>query len=260
MTPRSVHFQGRDGVRLYCRLHGTGPNTLLCLPGLVRTGRDFEPLLARLPANWRALCPDYRGRGGSARDPRPARYHHATYVRDSEQLLEQLGASSVTVLGNSFGGWVAMSLALRQAKRVSGLILNDIGPTVPRQAALRYMAFVARHGDPESIDPAVLAQLRRAHRWSRFIYPLCRLGLMRHSAPVVTGFEATFRALDLPMLVLRGARSKVLTPLIGEQMRRDQPGLEWVTVPAAGHHPRLDEPEAVAAIRAFLDRVSDAET
>lgn len=259
MKPGSIHFQNRDGLQLHCRLHGTGAHTLLCLPGLVRTASDFEPIVARLPANWRVLCPDYRGRGSSARDPRPARYHHATYVSDCEQLLDHLGITRLAVLGNSFGGWVAMSLAARQPERVSGLILNDIGPTVPKQAALRYMSFVARHGDRESVDPAVLTQLRQGRRWSRFLYPLCRLGLLRHSAPIVTGFRATFRALDLPMLVLRGARSNVLSPLIVEKMCRDQPGLERATIPGAGHHPRLDEPEAVAAIRAFLDRVGNDE-
>ena len=78
---------------------------------------------------------------------------------------------------------------------------------------------------------------------------------MRHSAPAIKGFSKTFRALrrDLPVLVLRGERSGVLTATAAGTMQATRPGIQVVTVSGAGHTPRLDEPEAVEALGAFLE-------
>lgn len=244
-----------DGLGLSCRILGEGSQSLLCLPGLARTGEDFRAFARHLPAGWRAICPDYRGRGLSDRDPRPARYHNDTYVRDSIELLNHLEIDRFAVLGSSFGGWVAMNIAGRLPARCRGLVLNDIGPEVPRQAALQYMQFVGRRPSPKRLDPAFSRQMRNAHRAGPVLGLVCRLGLMRHSAPAVFGYRKVFAALprELPVLVLRGQQSGVLTQEAVAEMRTLRPGLVAVTVPGAGHTPRLDEPVAVSAIGSFLD-------
>ncbi len=252
MNPTDHHFTCRDGLQLHARALGEGTRTLLCLPGLARTARDFEDFAPHLPTDWRLLCPDHRGRGLSDRDPRPRRYHTDTYARDALEWLDYLGIERVVVLGSSFGGWVALTLAARHPERVSGVILNDIGVTVPREAALQYMERMARRPTPASVDPAFNRQMGQARRWAPFLGVLCRLGLMRHSAPLVTGYRDTLRRLRSPLLVLHGARSRVLTETGVRELRELCPSLTLATIPDVGHTPSGSEPEAVAAIRAFL--------
>jgi pimeloyl-ACP methyl ester carboxylesterase len=253
MNATDHRFTCRDGLELHARSMGTGPRTLMCLPGLARTARDFEGLATHLPAGWRLLCPDHRGRGRSARDPRPGRYHTETYARDALGWLEHLRIEQAVVLGTSFGGWVALTLAAQQPERISGVILNDIGVTVPRAAALHYMERMARRTAPETVDPAFNRQMGQARRLAPFLGVLCRLGLMRHSAPLVTGFRDTLRRVQAPLLVLHGARSRVLTGAGIRELREHCPDLTVATIPGVGHTPTGTEPEAVAAMQAFLN-------
>ncbi len=251
-------FKGRDGIELVARVVGDGPRALLCLPGLARTRRDFDALAASLPPGWRAVCPDHRGRGDSGRDPKPRRYHTRTYARDAGEWLDHLQIDRAVVLGSSFGGWVALALAAARAGRVAGVILNDIGATVPRNAALQYMQHMARRPAPDAVDPAFNRQMRQAHRAAPFLGLLCRLGFMRHSAPMVRGFESEVRGLQAPLLVLRGARSRVLTEAGVDELRSLKPDLHLATIEEAGHTPTLDEPAALGAIHCFLDTVADS--
>jgi pimeloyl-ACP methyl ester carboxylesterase len=252
MNATDHHTTCRDGIELHARSLGEGPRTLLCLPGLARTARDFEGLAGRIPPGWRLLCPDHRGRGRSARDPRPGRYHTETYARDALEWLDHLRIERAVVLGASFGGWVALTLAANHPERISGVILNDIGVTVPRAAALQYMERMARRTTPESVDPAFNRQMGQARRLAPFLGVLCRLGLLRHSAPLVTGYRDTLRRIEAPLLVLHGARSRVLTEAGIRELRAACPGMTLATIPGVGHTPTGTEPEAVEAVQAFL--------
>jgi pimeloyl-ACP methyl ester carboxylesterase len=251
-------FTCRHGIELHARLLGKGPRTLLCLPGLARTASDFDGLAGHLPTGWCLLNPDHRGRGRSSRDPRPRRYHTETYARDALEWLDHLRLEQVAVLGSSFGGWVALTLAARHPDRISGVILNDIGVTVPRAAALQYMERMARRTTPDTVDPAFNRQMGRARQLAPFLGVLCRLGLMRHSAPLVTGYRDTLRRVQAPLLVLHGARSRVLTEEGIRELREDSPGMTLATVPGVGHTPTGAEPEAVEAIRVFLSGLETA--
>ena len=242
----------RDGLELQAQSLGIGKHTLLCLPGLARTARDFEGLAGQAPPGWRLLCPDHRGRGRSARDPRPRRYHTETYARDALEWLDHLELEHAAVLGTSFGGWVALSLAAQHPDRISGVILNDIGVTVPRAAALQYMERMGRRPRPAAVDPAFNRQMRQARRLAPFLGVLCRLGFLQHSAPLVRGYQDALRRLQAPLLVLHGARSRVLTEAGIQELRKGCPGMILATIPRAGHTPGLTEPEAVRAIQDFL--------
>jgi pimeloyl-ACP methyl ester carboxylesterase len=71
------NYNSTDGLRLHYRDYAGGdPDQppILCLPGLTRNARDFEPVADRFAGEWRVLALDFRGRGGSAPDPDPTRY------------------------------------------------------------------------------------------------------------------------------------------------------------------------------------------
>ena len=97
-----------DGIGLHCRDYAGPPGAgkrppVLCLPGLTRNCRDFEPLALHLAARHRVLTPDLRGRGRSDRDPDWHRYRLDVYVADMLTLLDALGVAQVVVVGTSLG-------------------------------------------------------------------------------------------------------------------------------------------------------------
>src|SRR3546814_12874733 len=78
----------------------------LCLPGLTRNARDFEPVANRLAGQWRLICPEMRGRAESGYAKDPMTYVPLTYVQDIERLLAELGISRFVAFGTSPGGLI----------------------------------------------------------------------------------------------------------------------------------------------------------
>ena len=74
-TDRS--WNSPDGLRLHYRDYD-GPHErppILCIPGLTRNARDFEPVAERFAGEWRVIVVDLRGRGSSEHDPKIGRAH-----------------------------------------------------------------------------------------------------------------------------------------------------------------------------------------
>lgn len=279
---RERFFAARDGLRLYYRDYDrpelwAGPERtpVLCLAGLTRNSKDFARLAARLAGARRVVCPDYRGRGLSARDPDWRHYEVRTYVEDLRHLLAAAGLHRVVVVGTSLGGALAMALAVAVPTAPAGVVLNDIGPEVNADGLRRILGHVGdarTHPDWESAarhlrrslpdlgiasDEGWLRLARATYRegpdgrlhadWDpNLVKPLAR----RRRAP---DMWPLFRALRrLPVLALRGARSDVLTAATFERMKAEKPDLMSVTVAGVGHAPTLDEPAAAEALDRFL--------
>lgn len=162
MSYTEHHYRSRDGLSLYYRSYGSGANVVLCLPGLTRNCKDFEELAERLSGQWRVISPDLRGRGQSARDPKPGHYNVGTYVRDVWKLLDELNIEYFTVIGTSLGGLMAMAMADQHARRLQGVVLNDIGPEVPPEAIARILQYAGRTPPAEDWQAAA-AQARQAY-------------------------------------------------------------------------------------------------
>lgn len=101
-------------------------------------------------------------------------------------------------------------------------------------------------------DPAIGDALRQAGKSAPFLRFLQRLGMRRVKGVNLDPWD-NFRAMTMPVLVLRGEHSDVLTAEILAKMRRGKPKLRTVTVPGVGHAPTLDEPAAREAIDDFLE-------
>lgn len=112
-------------------------------------------------------------------------------------------------------------------------------------------------GKPEpDFDPMIGDILRNPPRLVRLVLWLNRHGLVRRAGGMALDPWDAFRAMTVPCLVIHGAISDVLNDDIVRRMREAKPDLEVVEVPGRGHAPLLDEPEAIAAIDAFLERVT----
>ncbi len=279
---REQRWNSSDGLTLYSRVYGSGDSgaTILCLPGLTRNCRDFEDLAPRLASRYRVVCADLRGRGFSARDPHWRNYQPGTYVGDIQRLMEVLRMSRVAVVGTSLGGLLAMLLASMMPDRVAGTVLNDIGPEADPRGIERIRGYAGRLAPVRGWDEA-LAQYREVNgqawpdlsdaEWRRLVRRSYRedpsgvpvldadpmIGEAIRAAPAVPmGLWPVFaRLAAVPMLVIRGELSDILSAGILERMHREKPDLESVTVPRRGHTPLLDEPEALPAIERFLARL-----
>ena len=267
-----------DGRRLAYRDTGGAGPAVLCLPGLSRNSRDFDRLAAHLAPRYRVLRLDARGRGGSERAAKPTEeYTVPVETRDTHDLLDHLGIGRVSVIGTSRGGIVGMSLAAAWPGLVQALVLNDA--EIEMRGLLRIMAYLGREPLDGSFAEAA-ARLKREHardfpgvpeaRWlehARAIYDdvhgrpriaydpklVAAAAAVDDNAETISLWPLLEGLPNLPILVIRGEHSDILSARTLARMRKVHPGLQAVEIPARGHAPFLDEPAAVAAIDRFLE-------
>ena len=277
------YWNSVDGLKLHYRDYA-GPHErppILCLPGLTRNAADFEPVAQQFAGEWRVIAVDFRGRGASERDPDPANYRPATYVRDLLKLLDQLGIADAVFVGTSLGGLVTMALAANDSERIAGALLNDIGPEIEQAGLARIATYV---GKAETFDTFAEAVDRVAIRnadiypdyaradWERFVRRLLRGGggerwMFDYDLRIADSFTSPadpsefdgWRYLDAldgrPVTILRGELSDLLSAGVATRMRDRLADCELVTIRGVGHAPTFDEPASLAALGRLLDRV-----
>lgn len=267
-------FTTSDGVGISYTDEGAGP-PLLCLAGITRNGRDFDWVVPHLTGR-RVIRPDYRGRGASDWAD-PATYTIPVEARDVVELLDHLGLASVPILGTSRGGLVAMVLAAAAKSRLSGVCLNDVGPVIAEAGLDAVKAYLGRN--PSAKTYAEMAQVWESAlpgfqnvppgRWedeARRRYeetpeglkinydPRLRDAVLGQGAQPVPDLWPFFDAFSgLPLALIRGANSDLLSAETAAEMRRRRPDMIYAEVPYRGHVPFLDEPEAVDAIHRWLE-------
>ncbi|MFC7537351.1 alpha/beta fold hydrolase [Sphingomonas sp. GCM10030256] len=281
------YITSADGLRLHYRDY-PGPADqppILCLPGLTRNSRDFEPVAERFAGDWRIIALDFRGRGGSDPDPQPERYMPRTYVADVLKLLDQLGIADAVFFGTSLGGIVTMVLASTDEERIAGAMINDVGPEVDQRGIERIRGFVGhpRRWDDWEAAARAFAEVQadvfpawKHDQWLAFAHRVCREdqggGIvldydMAISQPFNEANESSqFNLWPLldglkgkPVAVLRGELSDLFSQEVAERMVRELgEQAELITVHNVGHPPALDEPESVAAMERLLGRVRTA--
>jgi len=272
-----TRFHSFDGVTLAYTDEGEGL-PVLCLAGLTRNGSDFDYVAPHLK-DVRLIRLDYRGRGLSAWAD-PATYTFPVEGRDALALLDHLGLDKVAILGTSRGGIIAMLLAATAKERLLGVCLNDIGPVVDLGGLDVIKSYVGKNPSVKTYEEAALTRARfmsgfknvPASRWMeearkhlietdgglRINYDpdLARIfdGPVDDTAPA--DFWPFFDALEgLPLALIRGANSDLLTSETAAEMRRRQPDMIFADVADRAHVPFLDEPESLATIRAWLGKM-----
>lgn len=268
-TPR---FPAEDGALLAYRDEGQGL-PLLCLPGLTRAMSDFDYLIPHLPP-LRLIRMDYRGRGASDRTG-AATYTVEQEAKDALRLLDHLGVDKAAILGTSRGGLIGMVLGAVARDRVLGLCLNDVGPEIARDGLGRISDYVGRNpaggtvaGYAERLSRSpgfdgvpMTRWLEEARKLAvetpdglRLPYdPALRESFLKAFEGPPVDLWPLFDALaGLPLALIRGANSDLLTADTAAKMRARRPDMSFAEVPGRAHIPFLDEPEAVALIRGFL--------
>jgi pimeloyl-ACP methyl ester carboxylesterase len=288
VTQRDVYVTAADGTRLYVDDRGAIASPLipvLCLPGLTRNSQDFEPVFDLLEGKRRVIAMDLRGRGRSARANDPATYTPATELQDVLAVLDHLQLERVALIGTSRGGIVGMAMAALAKQRLAGLFLNDIGGQIEAVSLQRIAETTGRPVRYPNWDKAAEGFARNAvgfaalphETWLKVVKRIYResdgqivenhdLALAKTLSPpeaIAAGKPAELWALvpaleDLPVALLRGEGSDLLSPATVKRMQGMLPKIRVTTVPGRGHVPFLDEAESVAAIEEWLSLVDAA--
>ncbi len=282
-----------DGLRLHYRDVGRGEAGALpvvCLPGLTRTAVDFEVLAAHLSGGGaagprrRVLSLDYRGRGGSDHDPDASHYSVPVEAGDVLAVLLDAGVAEAVFVGTSRGGLITMVLSTVRPEMIRGAVLNDIGPVLEPAGLDRIRGYVGRLPAPTGWDDAVrivksyaasqfpglddddwlyFARTTYAERdgvlSGRYDPALTEALRALDPATPIPAMWPQFEGLsDVPVLVVRGATTDLLSEETAAEMARRHPDCALLTVPGQGHAPLLHDPATLARIAAFAARCDAA--
>ena len=273
----------QDGLRLHVRAYGARGSSALpvvCLPGLARTAADFEDLALVLSSDRErlVLALDYRGRGKSDYDRNPANYNLQVELGDLLAVLTALDIAPAAFVGTSRGGILTMLLAVARPTAIAGCVLNDIGPVIESGGLMRIKSYVGKLPQPASFRDAadILQRLFGSHfpKWDDAEW----LGFARRTfkeadGRLVADYDAKlattlagitpdrplpplwkeFDALAwVPVMVVRGTKSDILSPATVAAMRERRRSLDVVEVADEGHAPRLTEPRTASRIAEFI--------
>ena len=281
----SVFVTAPDGLQLHARCYGPrlAPNLpVVCLPGLTRTAADFDELALALASHpetpRRVLAIDYRGRGLSGYDRDPANYRLDVELADLRAVLTALDVAPAVFIGTSRGGILTMLLASAQPTAIAGAVLNDIGPVIEPTGLARIKSYVGKLPQPKSFEEG--AELFRRMFGQHFTrlsdaewlsYSRTSFKIEQHRlvptydaalAKTLEGLDfgqplaALWPAFDglgrVPLMVIRGQNSDLLSEETVAEMRARRPAMETVTVPDQGHAPHLNGVELIGRLTAFV--------
>lgn len=253
------------------------PRVLVCVHGLTRNGRDFDALAAALAMDYRVVCPDVVGRGGSdwLRDKND--YGYPQYLVDMTVLLAHVNAERVHWVGTSMGGLIGMLMAAQPGSPITRMVMNDVGPFIPKQALQRIVSYVGddpRFSSMQELD----AYLREIYapfgtfsdaQWQALVRSSARalddnrIGLaydpgiavpLRAMPAEDVDLWSTWSSVQCPVLVIRGEQSDLLLADVAQQMTSSGPRAALAVLPGMGHAPMLMSADQIALVRDWLSR------
>ena len=256
----------------------TAKRTIICVAGLTRNSRDFDYLAQDLISNddsVRLVCVDLPGRGASDWLLDARYYTQQQYIIDLTALIARLDVLHVTWIGTSMGGLLGMFLAAQKNSPINALILNDVGPVIPRAAIKRISKYAALH--------TTFSELSQAQDYLRKIYSnggklseamwqhIMQHSIVKqadgsfsltydpkliHSLPRWVFFDIKlwdiWSKIHCPILVLHGENSDVLTSDTLKQMQHSKPNISIANIIDCGHAPMLMTADQIAIIRKWL--------
>ena len=282
---REIRYASFDDLELYARHYPAPSDTLrsvICLPGLTRNSRDFHTLAtyiskhAEKPRN--VYCLDYRGRGKSQYDRNWRNYIPFIELVDTLDFLTLRSLHKPGIVGTSRGGIIAMLMGALRPTALGPVVLNDIGPVVETRGMARIVRYVRRMPVPRNWADATILLREMNERafpeftdaqWEEIAKDLFderkgrlvraydrrlarALGTIDLSRPVPDMWPQFIALGQVPVFVIRGANSDLLSADTLEAMVERHPNLRAMTVPDQGHAPVLKEPETVEALASFF--------
>lgn len=285
----SVTFSTTDGLRLCARDYGRGlplahPGRMpvVCLPGLTRNSRDFHRLALALSCDdddpRRVVTFDYRGRGRSEWDASGSSYTLPVETEDVLSGMSALGLGEAAFIGTSRGALIIHMLAAVRPGAILAAVLNDAGPVIGGSGLVQIKAHLERMPAPADWRHAA-ALLQEAYGrsfpllgeedWKEMAASIFRQRDGRIVADYDPALLKQLRGLDLntpvptlwpqfdglkhvPLMVVRGENSDLLSEDTVQEMACRHPGMTAVLATGQGHPPVLHLDRLDAKIAAFL--------
>jgi pimeloyl-ACP methyl ester carboxylesterase len=248
-STREADIRLESGIRLRYLEQGpqSGP-AILMLHGYPDSSFSFSRVLPLLPPEFHVVVPDQRGWGLS---DRPAgEYDLDTFARDAAQLLDGLGVPTATVVGHSFGSFVARRLAIQSPNRVERLVLIGTAPTARNPVTEALLEDVRRLQDPIDTEFARAFQASTIHlpvppAFFERVVSDSLLAPARVWKAVLGGFIDA--ALDdgrirCPTVLIGGAHDGVFSRGEQEQMAERIPGASIRIFDHVGHDLHWEDP------------------
>jgi len=287
-----IPFRGASTwYRVVGEREDAGRLPLLCLHGGPGAGWHHLESYQELAEGRRTVFYDQLGCGNSAvTEPHdPAMWTTELYVEEVDVVREALGLERVVVLGQSWGGMLALAYAQTQPYGLAGLIVQSSPASVPfwmtelqrlrlelpedvRTVLDRHEADGTTH-DPEYEEAAMVFYRRHVCRtdpWPDWLERTFAVLLANpevyetmngpnefHVVGTLRDFDITdgLRDVRVPALLLSGRYDEV-TPATVERVHQALPDSEWVLLEESSHMAQAEQPgETFAAIRSFLERV-----
>jgi pimeloyl-ACP methyl ester carboxylesterase len=262
----------QDGLRLHVREYGSRSSPgmpVVCLPGLARTVADFDalmPALAAGPPERHVVAIDGRGRGLSEHDADHTNYNCMTELGDIVSVLFELGVGPAVFVGSSRGGILTMLLAATHPVSIAAVVLHDVGPVHEAKGFARIKSYFGKLPHPRNFEEGaeILRQLMSAQfpkltfeQWLGAAHrtwhvkhgglkPAFDLGIARalSGIDIERPMPALWNEFDalaaMPMLVIRGANSDLLSAETVAAMRARRKTMDLIEVPDQGHAPLLE--------------------
>jgi pimeloyl-ACP methyl ester carboxylesterase len=283
----STFITAPDGLRLHAQCYGrrsSAATPVVCLPGLARTAADFEALASALTHDSlqprRVIALDSRGRGRSGYDRNPANYSLPVELADVLAVITALEALPAIFIGTSRGGILTMLLAAVRPTAIAAAVLNDIGPVLEPQGLMRIKSYIGKLPQPRTFEEGAeilrrlfgsqfpklgqaewLASAHRAFKEEKGrLVPTydVRLANALNGVDAERPVPALWKEFDalasVPVMVIRGANSDLLSAATVEAMRARRAALETIEIPDQGHAPLLTEADTIARIVEFVGR------
>jgi len=247
------------GVRVEWLERGSGPPVLFLDPG-IGVAPD-APVLDRLAAKARVIVVSHPGFGRSEQPKDMTNVDDLAYFH--LDLMDELRLDGVTLIGVSFGGWVASEIAIKSTARIARLVLADalgikIGARDERDIAdifamseadfltHAYANPEAGRRDYKSMAEADLVPIARNRE------ALARYGWQPYMHD--PKLKQRLHRIRVPTLVLWGEADRIVLPSYGHGYAAAIPGARFETIPRAGHFPHLEAPDAFASrVQAFME-------
>ncbi len=271
---RQVRLHGHDVVY---REAGEGPVVLL-LHGIAGSSRAWREVLPDLARDHRVIAPDLLGHGESAKPE--GDYSLGAFASGLRDLLGVLDVERATLVGQSFGGGVAMQLAYQHPELCERLVLVDSGG-LGREVSLLLRAitlpgadlvlpavfprFVKERGDQVSrfllrrgIRSGRAAEMWLAYRSltesdNRRAFVRTMRSVIDPGGQSVSALDRLYLAAAVPTLIVWGADDPIIPVSHARAAHEAIPGSRLEILDGVGHFPHVeDPPRFVAVLRDFL--------
>lgn len=242
---------------------GSGP-ALLFLHGLGWDHQLWGEAFQRYSHRFHVIAGDTRGHGQSDKSPEP--YTIRDCAEDWWGVCDRLHLDSITLVGFSQGGMIAMQMAVLQPERIAGLVLActtccnppEVDANMQQRLALMEQMgpLAAAKLASESIFSPVFIQQNPAYV-EAFIAQRAKADqtALKYAMLAASGFDvcAQLQSLEQPALVIAGEGDRLTPPAIAYQIHNHLPNSEFITIPNTGHMIPVEQPKAFYhALDSFL--------